>query len=65
MIRKLTKAEDKCKLYDIRHREIINVYNVGFEEIFVNDDNFLHNDVGFAISRGIWFGWFWKGIEIK
>lgn len=62
---KANKEDEKEFLLQVKDK-IINVYCDDEEELFVNDENFLHNDVGPALrdKKGE-NDWAWNGIYIK
>lgn len=66
MIRQAKENED---IYNFFENDVYKVFNAKDIKAFVNDKNFLHNDVDCAYSyysfskkQNIWF---WKGIYIS
>lgn len=65
MIRQL-KYGNEYK-YEIRQNIFQNKFWEEEEKVFVNNENFIHNDVGpaYVLKGKVRNNWFWKGILIK
>lgn len=66
MKKEIKKVKSGELIKYIFHNQVLTMTASNVDDIFINSENFIHNDVGYAASlMPNDYRWYWNGIKIR